>query len=178
MNPSPEPTQVEFVRYNLWANQQLLNICMKLDVSLLTTKIPGTYGSILETFSHLLRAEAGFIRRIDGVGPQPSFKWEDDPSLAQLADFASTVSAAFLEMLQRVPPTQNVHEEDANEGWRFDYHARTIFMSVVYHGVAHRTDITTFLNQHGVQLPELDVWGYLAAHPDRFGARMWQEGKG
>jgi len=175
MTQYPEPTQVEFVRYNQWANQQLLGICLKLDEGLLTAKIPGGYGTILETFSHLLRAEAGFIKRIDGHGPQPLFKWEDGPTLAQLADFASTVSTAFIEMLQRVPPTQNVHEEDANEGWRFDYQARTIFMSVVYHGVAHRTDITTFLNSRGIELPELDVWGYLAAQPERFGAKMWRE---
>ncbi|MEZ4678791.1 MAG: hypothetical protein R2932_31695 [Caldilineaceae bacterium] len=36
MNMDPEPTLVEFVLYNQWANQQLLSICMKLDEALLT----------------------------------------------------------------------------------------------------------------------------------------------
>lgn len=175
MDSSPEPTQVEFVRYNQWANQQLLGICMKLDEGLLTVKIPGGYGTILETFGHLFKAEASFIKRIDGTAPQPPFNWEDSPSLAQLAEFASVVGEAFMVMLQHVPPTQNVHEE--GNGWRFDYQARTIFMSVVYHGVAHRTDITTFLNSRGIELPELDVWGYLSAQPDRFAAKVWQEPK-
>ncbi len=75
-----------------------------------------------------------------------------------------------MDTIQRVPPTQNVHEEDNN--WTFDYQARLIFMSLTYHGIAHRTDITTFLNSRGVTLPELDVWGYQAAYPDRFQAKV------
>ena len=75
-----------------------------------------------------------------------------------------------IDTIQRVSPTDNVHEE--NKEWRFDYQARLIFMSQIYHGIAHRTDITTFLNRQGVALPELDVWGYQEAYPDRFQAKL------
>lgn len=170
MAMQPEPTLIEFVRYNQWANQQLLAICMTLDESLLTADIQGTAGSIRATFGHLLRAEAGFLKRIHGTGPQPGFSWEDGPSLAQLAAFAEQVSEAFMDTIQTVSPTQNIHEE--GNGWIFDYQARLIFMSLAYHGIAHRTDITTFLNNRGVALPELDVWGYQEAYPDRFQAKL------
>ena len=170
MEAQPEPTLIEFVRYNQWANQQLLTICMNLNKDLLTADIQGTAGSILETFGHLLRAEAGFLKRIHRTSPQPAFNWEDGPSLAQMATFAEQVSEAFMDTIQQVPPTQNVHEEDSN--WTFDYQARLIFMSLAYHGIAHRTDITTFLNSHGVALPELDIWGYQEAYPDRFQAKL------
>ena len=170
METQPEPTLIEFVRYNQWANQQLLAECMKLDEKLLTASIPGAYGSILETFTHLLRAEASFLKRIHGISPQPAFTWEDGPSLAELATYATQVGEAFMQTIQNVPPTQNVHEE--GNGWTFDYQARLIFMSLAYHGIAHRTDITTFLNSRGVTLPELDVWGYQSAYPDRFQAKV------
>ena len=91
METQPEATLVEFVRYNQWANQQLLSACTNLDEGLLTAAIPGAYGSILETFGHLLHAEAGFLKRIHGTGPQPAFKWEDGPSLADVATFATQV---------------------------------------------------------------------------------------
>ncbi|HEY3289940.1 MAG TPA: DinB family protein [Anaerolineae bacterium] len=169
MDNQPEPTLVEFVLYNQWANQQLLAICMNLDADLLTAGISGAYGSIPQTFGHLLRAEADFLKRIHGASPQPAFQWESGPSLAQMADYAAQVSEAFLDTVRRVPPTQNVHEEE--NGLTFDYHARQLFMSMVYHGIAHRTDMTTFLNSRGVALPELDIWGYLSAHLDRFGAK-------
>ena len=170
MDIQPEPTLVEFVRYNQWANQQLLSICQNLDENLLAADIQGTAGSILETFGHILRAEAGFLKRIHGTGPQPVFTWEEGPSLAQMAAFADLVSEAFIETVQRVSPTENVHEED--NSWTFDYQARLIFMSLVFHGIAHRTDITTFLNSQGVTLPELDVWGYQEQYPDRFEAKL------
>jgi uncharacterized damage-inducible protein DinB len=169
METQPEPTLVEFVRYSQWANQQLLAICMTLGEDVLAARISGAYGSIPETFGHLLHAEADFLKRIHGTCPQPEFNWEEGPSLAQMAAYAAQVGEAWIDTLQRVPPTQNVHEE-----WKeltFDYQARQLFMSVVYHGIAHRTDITTFLNSRGVQLPELDVWGYLAAYPERFQAK-------
>lgn len=169
METQPEPTLVEFVHYNQWANQQLLAFCMNIDENLLTVVIPGARGSILETFSHILRAEAGFLKRIYGTCPQPAFQWEEGPSLTQMATYVTQVSEAFMGTIQHVSPTQNVHEE--GNGMTFDYQARLIFMSLVYHGVAHRTDITTFLNSQGVAaVPELDVWAYQWAHPDRFQA--------
>lgn len=170
METQPEPTLVEFVRYNQWANQQLLSVCLNLDEALLSVNIQGTIGSILDTFSHLLQAEASFLTRIHGASPQPSFDWAAGPSLAQLAAFSVQLGEAFMDTIQNVPPTQNVHEE-AN-GWTFDYQARLIFMSLAYHGIAHRTDITTFLNSQEIALPELDVWGYEAAYPDRFQAKL------
>lgn len=170
METQPEPTLIELIRYDQWVNRQLLSICLNLDEELLTSDIPGTYGSIVKTFGHLIGAEAEFLARIHGTSPQPAFKWEDGPTLTQLATFADQVGEAFLDTVRRVSPTENVHEE--NDVWSFDYQARLIFMSQIYHGIAHRTDITTFLNRHGVVLPELDVWGYQEAYPDRFQAKL------
>jgi uncharacterized damage-inducible protein DinB len=166
----PEPTLIEFVRYNQWANQQLMTICINVGEDLLKTGTPGAYGSILETFAHILRAEAGFLKRIHGTCPEPAFKWEESPTLKQMSTYEAQLGQALMDTIWHVPPTQNVHEE--GNGWSFDYQARLIFMSLVYHGVAHRTDITTMLNGQGVKLPELDVWGYQSAHPDRFQAKL------
>jgi uncharacterized damage-inducible protein DinB len=170
MELQPEPTMVEFVAFNRWANQQLLTTCMNLDEDLLAADIPGTFGSILETFGHILRAEAGFLQRIHGTSPSPAFNWEEGPSIAQMAAFADEVGDAFMETILHVAPTRNVHE--AENGWTFDYQARLIFMSLAYHGIAHRTDITTFLSGQGVAAPELDIWAYQSAYPDRFQARL------
>jgi uncharacterized damage-inducible protein DinB len=165
-----DPTLIELFLYNHWANQELMAICMGLDDEIIAASIPGTYGSIRDTFAHLLKAEISFLRRIHGTYPEPGFKWENNPGLAQMAAYETTLHKALLDTLQDVPPTQNVHEE--GDGWTFDYQARLIFMSVVYHGISHRTDITTLLNSKGVRLPELDVWGYRAAYPERFQSRF------
>ena len=171
----PEPTVIEFFQYNHWANQELMCICIKLSDEIITANLPGSYGSIRDTFAHILKAEISFLKRIHGTYPQPGFTWEENPSLSQMMAYETELNEALLDTLQRVPVTQNVHEE--GDGWTFDYQARLIFMSVVYHGMAHRTDITTVLNQKGISLPELDVWGYQSASPERFQARVAKTGQ-
>lgn len=172
----PEPTLVEFADYNVWATAQLMTICMGLDEDILKQDIPGTAGPILATFQHLLRAEAGFLKRIHGMSPQPAFEWDEGPELSEMVDYAVVLGEALKETIMTVSPLQNVHEEDNT--WTFDYQARLIFMSLVYHGIVHRSDITTFLNTQNVPLPELDIWGYQAAHPDRFQAKMMRKSEG
>ncbi len=166
METYPEPTLIEFIRYNRWANQQVLAACASLSEAQLTAQIPGAYGSVRETFRHILRSEAYYIGRITGARPEPPFKWEDGPSLAELSAYAAQLGEAFLEVIQRVPPTQNIHEEE--DGKFIDYQARQLFMQVVNHGIEHRTNITTFLNSQGLPVPEIDNWGYMFAHPERF----------
>jgi uncharacterized damage-inducible protein DinB len=167
---TPEPTLIEFVLFNQWANKTLLALCGRLDAEAAHASVAGGYGSIRDTFHHILKAETSFLKRIHGVSPDPGFNWEDAPTFAALSEYVDVVAAAFLRTLEQVPPTQNVREE--GDGWQFDYQARLIFMSLVYHGVAHRTDITTYLNARGVAVPELDVWAYQDAYPERFAARV------
>lgn len=176
MTTQPEPTLIEFADYNQWANQQLLKRCMNIDDNLLKETIQGTFGSIRATFGHILRAEAGFLERIQGTSPQPSFNWETDPSLEAMAAFAAQLGAVFLDTIKKTAPTDNVHEE--NDDWTFDYHARLIFMSLVYHGISHRTDITTFLSSQGFEVPELDIWAYQEAYPERFDAQLKKKENG
>jgi len=175
MSNQPEPTMIEFFHFNHWANQQLLGICLNLSDEILSAGIPGAYGSIRDTFAHILKAQVSFLKRIHGTYPEPGFKWEEDPDLSQLMAYETTLHEALVDTLQRVPATRNVHEE--GDGWTFDYQARLIFISVVYHGIAHRTDITTVLNYQGIQLPELDIWGYQAAFPERFQSRLFKSGQ-
>lgn len=175
MSQQLEPTMLAFFQYNHWANQTLMRICINVSDERMTASIPGTYGSIRDTFTHVLKAEISFLKRIHGVYPEPDFTWEENPSLSQMIAYETVLHNALVDTLQHVPATQDVHEE--GDGWTFDYQARLIFMSVVYHGIAHRTDITTALNNKGVNLPELDIWGYQSAYPEQFQARIGKSGQ-
>ncbi len=61
-----EPTMLEFFHYNHWANQELMRICIGLSDGILTASNPGAYGSIRETFTHILKADAvrGSVRGV------------------------------------------------------------------------------------------------------------------
>jgi uncharacterized damage-inducible protein DinB len=166
MDTQPEPTLVELIRYNNWANAEVIAACMKLTPDQLSASVQGSYGTIPETLGHMIFAEADYVGRMTGDRPQPSFRREDGPSLEELAAFAGIVAGALLDAVHRIPPTQNVHEEE--DGLTMDYQARHLFMQAINHGIEHRTNITTIIASLGLPTPEVDGWGYLFAHPDRF----------
>jgi uncharacterized damage-inducible protein DinB len=132
----------------------------------LATAAPGVYGTIRDTLEHIIRAEADYVGRLTGDCRQPSFKWEDQPALADLSTFADQVAGALLDAAQRIPPTHIVHEEE--DGNFLDYQARLLFIQAINHGIEHRTNITTILSGLGLPAPEVDGWGYLWSHPDQF----------
>ncbi len=166
MDPKPEPTLVELIRYNNWANAQVFAACQMLTPDQLATSAPGAYGSIHATLGHIIAAEADYIHRLTGAGPQPSFQWEDRPALDEIYAFSSIVASALLDAVQRVPPDHNVHEEE--DGNTIDYQASLLFIQAINHGIEHRTNITTILSGIGLSAPEVDGWGYLFSHPGRF----------
>jgi uncharacterized damage-inducible protein DinB len=166
MENQPETTLVELIRYNNWANAQVIAACLELTPEQRVASMPGAYGPIAETLGHIVFAEADYVGRMTGDYPQPPFKLEDGPTLADLAAYAEQVAAALLDAVQRVPPTHMVHEvEDGNT---IDYQARHLFMQAINHGIEHRTNITTILSSLGLPAPEVDGWAYLFAHPERF----------
>jgi uncharacterized damage-inducible protein DinB len=62
-----------------------------------------------------------------------------------------------------------VHEKYG--GKILDYQARHLFMQVINHGIEHRTNITTFLNSQGIAVPDVDDWGYMFTHRERFAVK-------
>lgn len=176
MEPQAETTLIELIRYNNWANAQVIAACQALGPGQLAAAMPGAFGDIRATLEHLIHAEASYIGRITGNRPQPPFHWGEQAPLEAVAAFAARVAEALLDTVRRTPPTYLVHEEE--DGNTIDYHARLLFIQVINHGVEHRTNITTILSSLGLAAPEVDGWGYLFSHPDRFALQESSAGTG
>lgn len=173
MDTSSESTFLEFILYNNWANQQVLQACQKLSEEQLAAVIPGAYGTIRDTLEHLIRSEGYYLTLLTGSRPQPLFKWGTRPDFSEMAAYAAQIGNALVEMAQRTPPTDQVVEED--QGQLFHYQALAVFIQIINHGIEHRTNITTILNQGLLSPTDVDGWGYLSAHPDRFGINRSDE---
>jgi uncharacterized damage-inducible protein DinB len=169
MDALSKSTFTEFILYNNWANQQVLQACQKLSEVQLATMIPGAYGTIRATLEHIVRAEADYVRLVTGSQPEPLFKWDARPGLAEITAFATQVGEALVGMTQHILPTDQVVEED--KGKQFHYQALAVFIQIIDHGIEHRTNITTILNQGLQTPPEVDGWAYLSSHPDRFNVK-------
>lgn len=166
MENSPESILAEFIRYNNWANRQVLEACRRLDEVQLAASLPGAYGSIRDTLEHIIEGEAFYVQVLTGLRPKPPFDWKMKPGLAEMKDFAAQVGEALLETIRRIRPTNRVKEEDG--GNTFHYQALVVFIQIINHGVEHRTNITSILSASGITPPAVDGWGYLSAHEARF----------
>ena len=166
MEAVPETMLAEFIRYNNWANQQVLEACQKLDEAQLAATMPGAYGTIRATLEHIIEGEAFYIGLLTSSRPKPRFQWKAKPGFAEMREYATQIGNLLVDAIQRVRPTDRVAEED--QGNKFRYQARAIFIQIINHGVEHRTNITTILSAGQHTAPAVDGWGYLSAHPDRF----------
>jgi uncharacterized damage-inducible protein DinB len=161
-----ESTWIEFILYNNWANQKLLRVCQNLSEDQLEVTIPGAYGSVRDTLGHIMRGEAQYLKILTGSCPQPRFNWDARPGLPEMTAYATQVGEALADTAQRIHPTDQIVEED--EGQQYHYKALAVFIQIINHGIEHRTNITTALNQSGLKPPDVDGWAYLEAHPERF----------
>lgn len=157
---------LEFMRYNNWANQQVLSACQALSEDQLAAAASGAYGTIRATLQHIIRAESRYAFRFTGTYREPPFKWEDSPSLDALAAYHAHVAADLLDIASRVEPGHLITAEWDGKPVRFQ--ALALFIQVINHGIEHRTNITTILSALGLPAPDVAGWEYLWTHQDRF----------
>lgn len=166
MESLSETTLAEFIRYNNWANQQVLAACQKLSEDQLAATLPGSYGTLRETLQHIIEGEEFYVQLLTGRRPQPPFQWDGKPGVAEMRDYAAQVGNAIVEALKHIRPADLIHEVD--QGNTIHYQALAVFIQIINHGVEHRTNITTILSAEQLTPPAVDGWGYLEAHLERF----------
>ena len=151
---------VELFGHKTWATAGLLEFCAKLGDDVLDATTPGTYGSIRDTFHHLVRAEEGYFARITG---QRFFKPLERDQHVRLDELAARI--------KRLGPEWEALANDSaiadrvvttDDGWRLK--AAIIMAQAVHHADDHRTHILSVLSARGVEGPDLDVWAYAGAN--------------
>ncbi len=145
---------VQALRYNRWANLQLLDVCSNLSDEQLQLSSPGTYGTIAATWQHLLAAEQRYLRRLVGFQPQISEK-DEFPSLATLREHAERSGEELINAVGRYDPDGTTPDGDGGgvKQW-------LIMAQAIHHGNDHRTQICTILGQNGIEYGGLDVWSF------------------
>jgi uncharacterized damage-inducible protein DinB len=147
----------DFFRYNLWANQRLLDTCEELSDAQLDAAIGGTFGSIRETLMHLFAAEERYAGHFRGTYPAP-----------QLREF--TTFAGFDELRRRAEMSGNelitiAEDGDINqlfhlEDGTYEAPAIVVLIQAINHAIDHRSQICTVLSQQGIEPPEFDEWAF------------------
>jgi uncharacterized damage-inducible protein DinB len=153
----------DFFRYNLWANQRLLDACAQLsDAHLdahLDATMKGTFGSAREILMHLFTAEEGYSRHFNFTGPIPAPRLADIttfPGFDELRRRAERSRSELIAVAERTDLSQILYLD----GGTYDAPVMTVLIQAVNHGIDHRSQIATLLSQQDIDLPDLDGWAY------------------
>ena len=144
--------------HHVWATLRLMDECASLTEEQLASPIPGTYGSILDMFRHIVGADAWYlVVMAPGIAPQID---EDTMSMAELRAAMAANEALWLALIDDgQDPGANVsaHRKDGSKG---NAPLSIRLAQVLHHGTDHRSQICTGLSALGMQPPEIDVWAY------------------
>lgn len=146
------PLLRRFFGHHLWASEVLLEHCRTLPAERLALSAPGTYGSILDTLDHLVSSDRSYLSGLSGGGRTPPLHaGGPGPLLEQLA----RQREGWLAYLDAEPDFGVMIERRSGR-----QPAWVVVMQAIHHGNDHRTHVGTALLRHGLEGPEIDVWGY------------------
>jgi uncharacterized damage-inducible protein DinB len=151
------PILIEAFRYNRWANLHLLDVCAGFSEDQLQLTAPGTYGTIADTFMHLVSAEQRYLRRF-GAGEPRINERDAFPGLVILREHASRSGDGLIEVAARIKPDETIEEKRDRGVFRLEL--GVVLLQAMHHGNDHRTHLCTILGQHSIEYGDMDVWAY------------------
>ena len=143
---------LELLRHKTWATLRLIEFCQGLAPEHLDATQPGTYGTVRETFRHLLSADEGYLRSVTGEDiPQPP----EGAGLGALAERFRDHARRWEILFQDA----SLPDKEVYNRWGRASAVAPMAQSI-HHADDHRTQILSILGARGIEVPELDVWDY------------------
>jgi uncharacterized damage-inducible protein DinB len=138
----------DFYRQNEWANLRLIEVCRVLTDEQLDATGPGAYGSIRSTLTHLVGAEALYVRRLGGTpAHEVASRGAAWPGFDELEAVVEASAEALIKLAQTVGGSTVVVEETPGE--RFEIEANVLLVQAINHSTEHRSQICTILTVLG-----------------------------
>ncbi len=159
---------------NLWSNHRLYAAASGLPPHALGAKRPCFFGSIRNTFEHLLLVQRRYLARIAGEPvPEALGAAEVDGDLAALAEFQLAEDRALVALVEGLAPERlgaPVGIVDEAGALSHDPLHR-VLAHLFVHQVHHRGQIHDMLSQTSVAPPQLDEF-FLSQDAPRRAAEM------
>jgi uncharacterized damage-inducible protein DinB len=153
----------EGFRHHGWATRQLLDHCASVPPELLERRVDGIYGSILDTFRHLVDADASYLLRTSGGELGEQIDDDQRLSLDDVVAVNDRNAAQWETLLARsIDPDVDIAHDRGNGEVR---HATVgvRLAQALHHGSDHRSQISTALTSLGRPAAEFDVWTWGAS---------------
>jgi uncharacterized damage-inducible protein DinB len=144
--------------HHVWATLAMLDACAGLTPEQLATTVPGTYGSILDTFRHTVGADTSYLAVLTGGEVTPV----DEATLDVPAMRAEMVRNGdrWTKLLARDLDPDSTVTRTRDDGSRSHAPLGIRLTQATQHGTDHRSQIATALTALGIEPPDIDVWAY------------------
>jgi uncharacterized damage-inducible protein DinB len=144
--------------HHVWATLRLIDTCQALTPEQLSTGVPGTYGSILDTLGHLVGADRWYLVTLTGGWVEGVD--DDGMDLAQLRDAMALHAPAWSSVLDGDPDPDAILVRRRDDGSEIHAPVGVRLAQALHHGTDHRSQVCTALTALGVKPPDIDVWDH------------------
>jgi uncharacterized damage-inducible protein DinB len=143
--------------HHIWATEVLIDACAGLNPEQLRTPAPGTYGSVLDTFRHLVSTDGWYLTFfLDRPNPIAE---DAEVTLAELRAAITANGQAWMSLLA-ADPDGEADTVELGDGWEFHAPVGFRLAQTVQHGTDHRSQICTAMTSFGMDPPGIDLWVY------------------
>ena len=160
------PMLANLLRFNQWANLELIDACAQLDAALLDTPLAGTQGSVRSTLWHIIELEYRYFGALQGNVDAASFSLPGAPdgelsTLRVLALDSGEQLVAWAEATSGDPMIESTFQ-----GRPFAAPASVFVGQTLNHAKEHRQQLHEALLRQGITMPDLSawVWWYTEQH--------------
>ena len=148
--------------HHLWATEVLIDHLDRLPTEQLDASVPGTYGPIIDTLTHIIDADTRYLLRLRDPTP-PLAVDRVGISLAQLRSEMSGHRGRWDETLEDLEAGRLHSAILGREDYPDTDPAESMLMiQAIHHGNEHRTQICSTLGALELPLPEIDGWDFWA----------------
>ena len=147
--------------HHLWATEVLIDHLDRLPAEQLDASVPGTYGSMIDTLTHMIDADTRYLLRLRDPTPPLAVDRVGIRSAAPIGDAGAPRSVG------RGAGRPGGGELHAAILGRDDYPdtdpaESMLLIQAIHHGNDHRTQICSTLGALELPLPEIDGWDFWA----------------
>jgi uncharacterized damage-inducible protein DinB len=144
--------------HHLWANLRLLESCANLTPEQWQASIPGSYGSIFDTWQHIVTSEQSYFSRIS-TGKRLN-RPDDAPPLTmdEMVESLRRTGNGLIEWAGKVQASDMV--EIDWEGTPRNVPKTILLTQVINHATEHREQIKAIMTELGIEPPDLQGWEY------------------
>jgi uncharacterized damage-inducible protein DinB len=143
-----------------WSTLHLLDHLAALDRAVIATEVPGTFGSIPATLTHLVDADARYLDRLEDPDLPPLAHREPDDLATLRASVEANVARwdVALDRLDAGALSASIGPRVAHPN--IDPAETVLLLQALHHADEHRAQVCSALGVLGLDVPDVSAWAF------------------